>query len=321
MSLDHYHQFFPAVCAGLGLFLVGVVNLVLHRCTVGLRIVATLAAVGLTLGAAGAIDQPGVSVVADTARLLAFGLFPFVALGSRHLIRGLVAVTAAVGRPTVRFGLLTVAGVGVILGSVVRFEAADDACNAAALDELEHLQARVPTQPASQGKASTDRGTRIALEEPISPRDPDELNGTESLVLQRTNLVEYVIRRGPANDHSNCHGWIFTGGRFQVRGADVETILQENAYRQVDDPQPGDLVVYRNAGTVTHTAIVRYVTQGLPLLVESKWGNLGVYLHPVDRSVYGTDYTIYRSSRPGHLLAGFDRPVGADTTSVSAGTH
>ncbi len=85
----------------------------------------------------------------------------------------------------------------------------------------------------------------------------------------------------------------------------MELILRENGYRQVSDPRPGDLVVYRGQGrTVAHTAVVRYVSDGQPVLVESKWGELGVFLHAADKSVYGTAYTFHRSARRGHLLAG-----------------
>ncbi|GIW83908.1 MAG: hypothetical protein KatS3mg106_421 [Gemmataceae bacterium] len=43
------------------------------------------------------------------------------------------------------------------------------------------------------------------------------------------------------------------------------------------------LAVYFNPDYgVTHTAIVRYVSPDQPVLVEGKWGNLGIYLHPVD---------------------------------------
>lgn len=70
------------------------------------------------------------------------------------------------------------------------------------------------------------------------------------------------------------------------------------------DPHPGDLVVYRHGDAVCHTALVRYVTENQPVLVEGKWGCTGVYLHPVEKSIYGDDYRFYRSNRKGHLLAG-----------------
>ena len=72
------------------------------------------------------------------------------------------------------------------------------------------------------------------------------------------------------------------------------------------DPRPGDLVVYRLGGAVAHTAVVRYVTGGMPVLVEGKWGWAGVFLHPVDKSAYGGSFGYYRSARAGHSLAGIE---------------
>ena len=68
-------------------------------------------------------------------------------------------------------------------------------------------------------------------------------------------------------------------------------------------------MIYRNDAGVTHTAVVRYVTPGMPVLVEGKWAWMGVFLHPVDRSCYGTNFAYYRSGRPGHVLAGLDAPA------------
>jgi hypothetical protein len=91
----------------------------------------------------------------------------------------------------------------------------------------------------------------------------------------------------------------------------VEPFLADNRYAPVTDPRPGDLAVYRQNGAVTHTAVVRYVTPGMPVLVEGKWGATAVYLHPVDASLYGTAFTYYRADRPTHVLAGLDVPVNA----------
>ena len=96
---------------------------------------------------------------------------------------------------------------------------------------------------------------------------------------------------------------------------DVELILKENGYHEVMEPQPGDVVIYRGGTEILHTAVVRYVAEGQPVLVEGKWGPLGVYLHPADKSTYGTDYTFYRSERPGHLIAGLDEPASPKSPS------
>ena len=113
-----------------------------------------------------------------------------------------------------------------------------------------------------------------------------------------------------SSETSPYHGWVFTGGRFWVSGTEVDRILTENLYQPVTTPRPGDIVVYRMGTSVAHTGIVRYVTESLPVLVEGKWGCTGVYLHPVDKSIYGTSFTYYRSPRTGHLLAGIESSEG-----------
>jgi hypothetical protein len=53
------------------------------------------------------------------------------------------------------------------------------------------------------------------------------------------------------------------------------------------------------------------------VIVEGKWGTMGVFSHAVDKSCYGTDYKYYRSGRPGHILAGLSgtSPANAELPS------
>ena len=55
-----------------------------------------------------------------------------------------------------------------------------------------------------------------------------------------------------------------------------------------------------------HTAVVRYVADGQPAMVEGKWGWMGVFQHTASDSRWGQHFTFYRSPRPGHLLAGLE---------------
>ena len=101
----------------------------------------------------------------------------------------------------------------------------------------------------------------------------------------------------------------------------IDTVADESNATVVG---PGDVVVYRDdQDEITHTAVVRAVCDDGAVLVEGKWGWMGVFLHPVDKSVYGTSYTFYRSPRPGHLLAGLPAPrsgggAGGDPISEGA---
>jgi hypothetical protein len=200
--------------------------------------------------------------------------------------------------------VLAVAGLATVLGASARFTAEDTAVLDREMTELDLVTTPPPLAVTDRVRMATDRGSQVPLKEPIAARPAAEYLAREQKVLNNPAYANALIRRGQPTDGSNCHGWVFAGGRFWVGGDAVEGILRENGYAEVSNPAPGDLVVYRNEETVLHTAVVRYVSGGLPVLVEGKWGSLGVYLHPVDKSCYGTGYKFYRSPRPGHLLAG-----------------
>jgi hypothetical protein len=210
--------------------------------------------------------------------------------------------------------LVALGGLVVVVFGAIAFERSDEATTEQQMKDFELILGRPPTQPTEQGRATTDRGTQITLKEASAPRAPGELSEPEEKTLRESPYRTHVIRRGAATDASNCHGWVFTGGKFYLGPDDVELILKENGYQEVQQPLAGDLIVYRQAGTVSHTAIVRYVTEGQPVLVEGKWGTLGVYLHPADKSFYGTEYTFHRSGRSGHLLVGLGGSPGPSET-------
>lgn len=298
--MEHFSQFLTAICAGLGLFLAGAANLALHRRRFTFRAMATVLAIGIALAGAATVQQPGVLV--RTAALLALGLVPFVLLGNRRLVSSIAAAMTWAGRPAVAAALLTIAGIGIAIGSVVICEREDERTSDEMLADLELIQSRVPTVPVEHERVSTDRGTRIVLREPVNTHDIQHLSAVEDRYFRHLQLSDHVIREGQADERSNCHGWVFAGGRYILSGDNVDLILTENQYTKQESPQPGDLAIYRNNGVICHTAIVMYVTAGQPVMVRGKWGNLGVFLHPADKSPYGNDYDFYRSPRNGHIL-------------------
>jgi hypothetical protein len=97
---------------------------------------------------------------------------------------------------------------------------------------------------------------------------------------------------------------VFAGGRYWIGPEDVEAILADNGYRTVSDPRPGDLAIYREGTAIAHTGIVRTGGPGVPLLIESKWGWMGVFLHRPEDTCYGQQITFYRGARDTHLVAG-----------------
>jgi hypothetical protein len=106
------------------------------------------------------------------------------------------------------------------------------------------------------------------------------------------------IVRADADYTANCHGWVFTGGRHLLKGTGVEMILEDNGYQIVKKPQPGDVIVYRDlVNQIVHTGIVRVAFDDGQVLIESKWGIAGRYLHLAEDQYYSKYFAFYRSPR------------------------
>lgn len=151
--------------------------------------------------------------------------------------------------------------------------------------------------------AATDRGSPIRLFEVQGPtRNPAPGHDVAPFALN-------VIETAPPDNRYGSHGWVFAGGRYHIESALVESILDENGYQSVDDPRVGDVVVYRGvSGQPVHTGLVKAVGEAGFVLVESKWGYLGRYLHEVKQPTNFGPYSFYRSARQGHLLQGIRAP-------------
>ena len=298
MAGDSIVQLVVVFLAGVGLLLAGGINLFLRQRSTWLRAAVTLlivAGISVAVWKGTALASAAVK----TGSILLVALSICLLFDSNRLAR----ILTTVRKPAARWSLVAVLGIGMAVGAVVyeeyRAEREIDRQSA----ELELLTLPPATRPGPE-RASTDLGHPVPVNEAISLRDDAALHTLEETVQQNPAIRDSIIRCSPATDRSNCHGWIFTGGRYWVTGAEVDRILTDNHYLPVSDPKPGDLVVYRNGKTVAHTGLVTYVTEGHPVLIEGKWGCTGVYLHAVDKSIYGSNYTYYRSARNGHLLAG-----------------
>src|SRR5262249_1057001 len=119
--------------------------------------------------------------------------------------------------------------------------------------------------------------------------------------LHETDLTQ-IIRLADPNSAANCHGWVFTGGKYGIRDPEVERILLDNGYAEFAAPREGDLAIYRSGNKITHSGIVRIADKSTPILIESKWGPFGVYLHGVEKQPFAGQCIFYRSSRSGHVL-------------------
>lgn len=146
--------------------------------------------------------------------------------------------------------------------------------------------------------------------------------------LTRSQLHLALIRTAAPDVRYNCHGFVFADGKYWVRGAFVEQILKDNGYHQTSGPQSGDIIVYRcnRTGEVAHTGVVRTVVEDTgTVLIESKLGSLGRFIHGSDKHPYdNTTGTYYHTSRGSHVLRGLDgvrRPGAAVLTGSVPATH
>lgn len=142
--------------------------------------------------------------------------------------------------------------------------------------------------------ALTDRGQAIPVRRYADP-------AAERSVP--TGYEGRAILAGGAEALSNCHGWVFTGGRYAIAAENVDAILRDNGYERVEEPGLHDLIVYRDAaGRPVHTGVVKAVGADGFILVESKWGALRVFWHTPDDQGYSARFDYWRSDRGGHLL-------------------
>src|SRR5262249_51801388 len=134
------------------------------------------------------------------------------------------------------------------------------------LTELAEMKSAVPLT----WQAQTDKGRPIPLFVPI-PGAGTFPTDQETRHVEQLRLERKLIQTGPADSSYNCHGWVFTGGRYRLRGSAVDLILEDNGYQVTPAPVQGDLAVFRNPdGEVTHTGVTCGRTGG-EVLIESKW--------------------------------------------------
>jgi hypothetical protein len=170
-----------------------------------------------------------------------------------------------------------------------------------------------PAEQLPAYTATTDRGRNIVLwQARLNVAPEPELESPQTSWLIAQGLTGRVIQSAPATRAYNCHGWVFTGGRYLLRDQEVEVVLQDNGYRPVATAAVGDLVVYRDQeGAVHHVAQVWGVKEDGQVVAESKWAWMGRFLHAPDRTVYGRQWAYYRSPRQGHLLQGLETRRGS----------
>jgi hypothetical protein len=275
-------------------------------------VMAALADTAFTIVAA-ASGQP-LALWGSTGTLAALYVL-LVIMPSTAFLAGTVAVSAAaarvlrskVGR---RAAILAVwalcpfAALGLIYEQChYTNEAADEAFF------KEHLTEGVATpQLCDYSPLTTDRGHMVNIwTVPGVPEAPtDRMVESQERMLARFDLHGNTIELPQGWQNNNCHGFVFTAGRFWIGGSQVDLILDDNGYQPVSAPSAGDLAIYRDkVGAVMHSGIVRGLASDGVILVESKFGQASRFVHCHDRHPYpDCECTFYRSARSGHLLRG-----------------
>ncbi|MGL4550111.1 MAG: hypothetical protein ACRC33_02895, partial [Gemmataceae bacterium] len=216
-------------------------------------------------------------------------------------------VAEAAGRPLPQAGSLVLAGLLAVGYGMYRIDAGFQKDMDDAMNLLGAETGPVDLGPSGSPAALTDQGRSVPLWVLASSTVESLQSFSEEDYVRRLRLEARLIQTGTVDGDYNCHGWVFTGGKFWVRGAWVETILIDNGYRETKKPMIGDLCVYRDGGgEVSHTAVVRGLGADGLILLESKWGKLGRYIHNAtqDHAYSGHVPTYYRTKRGSHLLAG-----------------
>ena len=167
-----------------------------------------------------------------------------------------------------------------------------------------HHAAPRPTPADELGLAQTVAVQGVSMRtDQGTPIDVKRLSAAVAPGTVPDGYAGRLIVAGGREALSNCHGWVFTNGEFCVDGAMVDDILRDNGYVPVDDPQPSDLIIYRDAdGVPVHTGLVQATGRNGFVLVESKWGQLDVYWHTPADQRYADHWEYWRSPRAGHRL-------------------
>jgi hypothetical protein len=302
MNEQTFLELLKLATIGGGLLTLGISNLLLQRRSVLLRLAVNGALLALLTVGMICLNAPKDFMLLVGGILLSSTLI-LGGIGTSSFRIGLTTLIHVIQRPMVRFGVMSLGGIAFICYGIYRFEADDEAMLDHDIAMFERMAYRPPLHVDFEHLAYTDVGNPIELNAADEARSGGEIAELEQDVLTQLQFNFSLIRNQPPDETSNCHGWVFTGGKYWLGPEMVAKILTENNYEPVVVPQVGDVVIYRNNTGIVHTAIVRYVGGDVPI-VEGKWGWMGVFLHPVDHSCYGQEYTYYRSPREGHLIVG-----------------
>ena len=138
----------------------------------------------------------------------------------------------------------------------------------------------------------------------VSPEDP------RVVALKEANFSTPVGAKQLSSYDStyNCMGMVFASRRTYIDSNDLVWVLRDDDYREIDanEARIGDVVTYHSTESsplIEHigwVALAQEYDSGLVgVLVHSKWGRHGEYIHPPRRTPvdFGTTIRYWRLSR------------------------
>lgn len=293
MTPQLYSLLVTAFITGLGMMLYGIGLLLIRSPRSYVRVIVLISTSLAMIGSAFVFDAAyrwGLVAVAGAGAILS--------LIATFRTNGLGRILAF--RPRYAGLAFLVSGVSVIGISTATADIEEDQFGERLL-ALEKASSDHPPMRLAETGVFSDAGFPIDVYT-AEPRNHGELLRMEKEIMSSFDWNARLIRRHFADDKTNCHGWVFTGGEYWVLGRDVPHILSENGYFRTIYSRPGDLAIYRKGDEVSHTAVVR--STGAQTMVEGKWGWMGVFLHVAEESCYGMNITYYRTNRRNHILDG-----------------
>jgi hypothetical protein len=225
-------------------------------------------------------------------------------------VSGLVVLFAIIASLTARFGLGKLGGRdwNVAVAHALLVAAAAWNCHSSTLHETwDFADLKQPTKvPINDAVVVTDQGRIFSVF-----RFDTDRRGSDQRVQRM--FEKRIIRVASEDAQTNCHGWVFTGGRYGIPSAAVDAVLQDNGYSAAASPERGDVIVYRDeAGSIVHSGCVRRVHEDGQVWIESKWGPGGRYLHRPEDQCYSSAFTYFRSARATHEVRIVQTPMTND---------
>ncbi len=251
----------------------------------------------LTIDAIQWIESPAVARLSPLPGLAVIALAMLAAWLQIHGATLRLPASELRGKPAA--WALLAAGIAAGCWSSYRFQSV---LEPPAWDPPPVLARPVNMEQETQFVGLSDRGREIPLfrssSAPIAAEHSYHLGNHADHPAQST-----VIARGAPDTSSNCYGWVFTDGEFLLDTSGIKTILDDNGYSPCEVPQPGDVIIYFIAdGVPIHTGLVSGVLSDGTVIVESKWGLEGRFLHRPQDQPYSETFTYYRSQRAGNAI-------------------